>query len=111
MTRCNQVALPDDISIDHNYTLVTRFLRERGLKCRTRAVIAAWEDVKQEQWRLHCFADRYAAAAFLDHFGGIVFDPKRDRENGRARGIWHRKGTYERILEIGHLSVMEALRK
>ncbi|WP_181168774.1 hypothetical protein [Mesorhizobium sp. B2-4-17] len=45
----HQVALPDDICTDRNYTLITRFLRERGLKCRTRAVIAAWEDGKQEQ--------------------------------------------------------------
>ncbi|BCM19284.1 hypothetical protein [Mesorhizobium sp. J8] len=106
----HQVALPDDICTDSNYTLITRFLRERALICRTRAVIAIWEDGKQEQWRLHCFADREAAAAFLDHFGGIMFDPKRDRENGRARGVWRRQGAYERILKMGPLSVPEALR-
>ncbi|MDX8532792.1 hypothetical protein RFM41_13205 [Mesorhizobium sp. VK25A] len=106
----HQVALPDDLCTGRNYTLIRRFLDERGMSCRTRAAIAIWEDGKQEQWRLHCFADREAAAAFLDHFGGVVFAPKRDRENGRARGVWHRQGAYERILEMGPLSVPEALR-
>jgi len=65
------------------------------------------DDGKQEQWRLHCFTDREAAAAFLDRFGGIMFDPKRDRENGRARGVWRRKGAWQRILNLGPLSVPE----
>lgn len=106
----HQIALPDDICTGHNFTLITRFLQERALECRTRSVIAIWEDGKQEQWRLHCFAEREAAAVFLDHFVGIMFDPKRDRENGRARGVWRRQGVYERILECGPLSVPEALR-
>lgn len=106
----HQVALPDDLCTDRNYTLIRRFLQEHGLTCRTRAVLAIWECGKQEQWRLHCFANPEAAAAFLDHFGGIMFDPKRDRENGRARGVWRRQGAYERILELGLLSVPEALR-
>jgi hypothetical protein len=79
----HQVALPDDLCTGHNFTLIDRFLREHAMVCRTRAVIAAWDDGKQEQWRPHCFADCAAAAAFLDHFGGAVFDPKRDRQNGR----------------------------
>ncbi|RWB20391.1 MAG: hypothetical protein EOQ40_15095 [Mesorhizobium sp.] len=106
----HQVALPDDLCTDRNHTLITRFLGERGMSCRMRAVIAVWEDGRQEQLRLHCFADREAAAAFLDHLGGIMFDPKRDRENGRARGVWRRQGSYERILELGPLSVPEGLR-
>ncbi|TIQ36272.1 MAG: hypothetical protein E5X48_10840 [Mesorhizobium sp.] len=106
----HQIALPDDLCTDRNYTLIRRFLGEHSLTCRTRSVIAVWDDGKQEQWRLHCFAAREAAAAFLDHFGGIMFDPKRDRENGRARGIWRRQGAYERILELGPLSVPEVLR-
>lgn len=73
----HQIALPDDICTDRNFTLIRRFVSEHGLTCRTRTVTAVWEDGKQEQWRLHCFADRAAAAAFLDRFGGIVFDPKR----------------------------------
>jgi hypothetical protein len=106
----HQVALPDDICTGHNFTLVDRFLREHAMVCRTRAVIAAWDDGKQEQWRLHCFVDREAATAFLDHFGGIMFDPKHDREDGRTRGVWRRQGVYERVLEMGPLSVPEALR-
>lgn len=105
-----QIALPDDMCTERNFTLIRRFLEGRSLSCRTRAVIAIWEDGKQEQWRLHCFADREAAVSFLDHFGGVVFDPKQDRENGRARGVWRRQGAYERILELGPLSVPEALR-
>ncbi|RWM07969.1 hypothetical protein [Mesorhizobium sp.] len=105
-----QVALPDDLCTDRNYTLIRRFLAERGMSCRTRAVIAVWDDGNQEQWRLHCFADHEAAASFLDHFGGLMFDPKRDREKGQARGVWRRQGAYERILELGQLSVPEALR-
>ncbi|MBZ9822371.1 hypothetical protein [Mesorhizobium sp. CA4] len=106
----HQVALPDDICTAHNFTLIQRFLDQRGVTCRTRSVIAIWEDGVQEEWRLHCFSDAAAAAAFLDHFGGIRFDPKRDRENGRARGVWRRPGAFTRILEIGPLSVPEALR-
>jgi hypothetical protein len=106
----HQVALPDDICTGHNFTLIDRFLREHAMVCRTRAVVTIWESGKQEQWRLHCFGHHAAAAAFLDHFGGVVFDPKRDRENERARGVWRRQGAYERILEIGPLSVPEALR-
>jgi hypothetical protein len=106
----HQAALPDDICTGHNFTLIRRFLEEHGLECRIRSVIAIWEDGKQEQWRLHCFSDSAAAAAFLDHFGGIKFDPKRDRKNGSARGVWWRSGAYERILEMGPLSVPEALR-
>ncbi|TPI32622.1 hypothetical protein FJ414_21335 [Mesorhizobium sp. B3-1-6] len=106
----HQVALPDDICTAYNFTLIRRFLEEQGLSCRTRSVIAIWEDGKQEQWRLHCFADRDAAAAFLDHFGGFMFDPKHDRENGRARGAWRRNGVYQRIFAIGPLNVPEILR-
>ena len=73
-------------------------------------MIAIWEDGMQEQRRLHCFADRPAAAALVDHFGGVALDPKRDRENGRARGVWRRTGPYQYIFEIGPLSVPEALR-
>ncbi|MGX8007826.1 hypothetical protein ACVDG8_001855 [Mesorhizobium sp. ORM8.1] len=105
-----QVALPDDICTDRNFALIGRFLQERGLTCRTRGVTAIWEDGKQELWRLHCFADNEAAAAFLDHFGGVMFDPKRDRENGNVHGAWRRKGAYQRILELGPLSVPDILR-
>jgi len=106
----HQVALPDDICTDRNYTMIRRFLEERRLTCRTRAVIAVWEDGKQEQWRLHCFADQGAAADVLERFGGVMFDPKKDRENGRARGVSRRKGAWQRILNLGPPSVPEVLR-
>ncbi|MCV3206138.1 hypothetical protein OHD62_03675 [Mesorhizobium sp. YC-39] len=102
--------MPDDLCVDRNFTLIKCFLEEHRMSCRARSVLAVWEDGKQEQWRLHCFADAGAAKTFLDHFGGMMFDPKLDRENGRARGTWRRQGAYERILELGPLSVPEILR-
>lgn len=71
---------------------------------------AIWPDGKYEQWRLHCFADQEDAKAFLDHFGGVMFDPSKDREDGRANGVWRRVGHYERTLGLGPLSVPEILR-
>ncbi|MDX8495153.1 hypothetical protein RFN29_26700 [Mesorhizobium sp. VK22B] len=42
-----------------------------------------------------------AGAAFLDHFGGIVFDLEtRQEEWARSRGLAP-QGAYERILELG----------
>jgi hypothetical protein len=106
----HQVALPDDLCVDRNFTLIRRFIEERELACKTRSVQVIWQNGKQEQWRLQCFADPEAAATFLDHFGGVMFDPKRDRENGRARGVWRRQGEYKRILDLGVLSVPAILR-
>lgn len=107
----HQVALPDDICTDRNFTLIGCFLKERRLVCQTRSVIAIWEDGKQEQWRLYCFAQSEAAADFLSRFGGVEFDPKRDREKGRTRGVWRRHSVYERIFELGPLSMPEILRR
>jgi hypothetical protein len=56
------------------------------------------------------FADLASALAFRDHFCGIMFDPKRDRENGLMRGVWRRTGEYKRILDLGPLRVPEILR-
>lgn len=105
-----QVALPDDICCMHNLTLIMEFCGKRGLIHLTRHVTAIWPNGKQEHYRLHCFADLASAEPFKDHFGGVMFDPKRDRENGRARGAWHRKDGYKRILESGPLRVPEILR-
>lgn len=33
-----QVALPDDLCVDRNYTIISRFLQARGFSCKTRAV-------------------------------------------------------------------------
>ncbi|MCV3209584.1 hypothetical protein OHD62_17220 [Mesorhizobium sp. YC-39] len=106
----HQVALPDDICVGHNFTLIRDFVIERQVPFKTRSVQAVWQDGKYEAWRLHCFADEKAAEAFLHHFGGVSFDPKRDRANGRARGFWRRKDDYKRILDLGPLSVPEILR-
>ncbi|MER9316343.1 hypothetical protein NKI31_12655 [Mesorhizobium sp. M0659] len=106
----HQVALPDDICTDRNLTAISKFCQDRGMKFQTRHVQAIWPSGEYVDWRLHCFADAATAQAFLDHFGGVLFDPKRDRENGKVRGVWRRIGRYERILELGPLSVPQILR-
>jgi hypothetical protein len=106
----HQVALPDDICCMHNDTLIVEFCRARGLEYRTRHVMAIWSPSKQEHYRLYCFADLAAAKLFRDYFAGVLFNPKRDREKGRAQGAWHRKDEYKRILESGPPSVPEILR-
>ncbi|MER9927487.1 hypothetical protein NKJ84_32635 [Mesorhizobium sp. M0048] len=105
-----QVALPDDLCTGHSFSLIRDFCEERGLVPITRQVQAIWPDQTYENWRLYCFADQASAQAFLDHFGGIMFDPKRDRENGKARGVWRRTGEYKRTLDLAPLSVPQALR-
>ncbi|UCI32870.1 hypothetical protein [Mesorhizobium sp. B4-1-4] len=106
----HQVALPDDICTERNFTMIARFCEKMGAAPQIRHVQAVWPDGKYEEWRLHCFANQADAKAFLDRFGGIMFDPAKDRENGRAMGVWRRTGEYQRILELGPLSVPEILR-
>lgn len=106
----HQVALPDDLCVHRNLTLISAFLEEHGLDCVTTSVQAIWPCGKYEQMRLHCFADAESAAAFQRRFGGEMFDPKRDREGGRVRGSWRRKGEYQRVLDLGDLHVPQLLR-
>jgi len=105
-----QVALPDDLCTGHSYQLIREFCAEHGLTPLTRSVQAVWPDRKCEQWRLHCFADPEHAKLFRNHFQGVEFVPSRDREGGRARGVWRRDGDYRRILDLGPLSVPAILR-
>ncbi|MER9175285.1 hypothetical protein NKH72_17045 [Mesorhizobium sp. M0955] len=90
--------------------MITKFCQERGMKFQIRHVQAIWPSGQYENWRLHCFVDAADAQAFLDHFGGVMFDPKGDRETGKAQGVWRRAGSYKRILDLGPLSVPEILR-
>ncbi|WP_281285532.1 MULTISPECIES: hypothetical protein [Mesorhizobium] len=39
-----------------------------------------------------------------------MFDPRRDRENGKVRGVWRRTGEYTPVLDLSPLSVPETLR-
>ena len=105
-----QVALPDDLCTGHSFTLIRDFCRERGLSPLRRQVQAIWPDGRYENWRLYCFADLASAHVFRDHFCGIMFDPRRGRENARVHGVWRRTGEYQRILDLGPLSVSEILR-
>jgi hypothetical protein len=106
----HQVALPDDICTDRNFTMIARFCQDRGMTFQVRQVQAVWPNGKYENYRLHCFADAGAAKTFREHFAGEAFDPKRDRENGKIRGSWRRTDEYTRILDLGPLSVPEILR-
>ncbi|TIL25122.1 hypothetical protein [Mesorhizobium sp.] len=90
--------------------MIREFCEERGLAPMKRQVQAIWPDHSYENWRLYCFVDQASAQAFLDHFAGVMFDPRRDRENGKARGVWRRSGEYKRILNLGPLSVPDILR-
>ncbi|TIM11857.1 hypothetical protein [Mesorhizobium sp.] len=105
-----QVALPDDLCTGRSLTLIREFCEKRRLAPRKRLVQAIWPDHRYENWRLYCFTDEASAQAFLDRFPGVMFDPKRDRENGKAQGVWRRTGEYKRLLDLGPLSVPEILR-
>jgi hypothetical protein len=106
----HQVALPDDICTEQNYSLIRAFCEAHRLHHQTRQVQAIWPDRKYQNYRLHCFADSAQADLFQSHFGGEFFDPKRDRENGRAQGAWYRNGVWTRLLESGPLKVPAMLR-
>lgn len=105
-----QVALPDDLCTDRNFTKITKFCQDRGFRHQARQVQAIWPNGKYENYRLYCFADEVSARTFRDHFDGLMFDPKRDRENGKIRGAWRRMDEYKRIFALGSLSVPEILR-
>ena len=69
-----------------------------------------WPNGKYEPYRLYCFSDTASAEAFRDHFEGLMFDPRRDRENEKVRGAWRRPGEYTPVLDLGPLSAPETLR-
>ncbi len=89
-----EVALPDDLCCQPNFETILAWFNEHGVERMIRNVQAIWPDRHEENWRLHCFRDPADAAAFLAHFGGVPFDPKKDRDNGRARGAWRRTDEY-----------------
>ncbi|RVA12734.1 hypothetical protein EN932_11220 [Mesorhizobium sp. M7A.F.Ca.US.002.01.1.1] len=89
--------------------MIAKFCQERGLKHQTRQVQAIWPNGKYETYRLHCFSRRNCTG-FLDHFEGLRFDPRRDRENGNVQGVWRRAGEYRRVLDLGPPSVPEIVR-
>lgn len=106
----HQVALPDDICTDINFTLIRAFCEEHGLKCHNRRVQAIWPDRRYQDMRLYCFADRQSAEMFQSRFGGEFFNPKQDREGGKIDGVWRREGVWTRLLESGPLKVPQILR-
>ena len=61
------------------------------------------------KFRLHCFAERIDAEAFIAEFGGVHFDPKTDRGKGKRRNAWVRNEEWQRVLESGPLKVPEIL--
>ncbi|WP_157173626.1 hypothetical protein [Pseudaminobacter salicylatoxidans] len=105
----HQIALPDDMCCDHNFTLIAAFCRDNALSFQTRRVQAVWPNKRYQDMRLHCFAKREDAELFQSHFGGEFFNPNSDREGGR-RGWWQRSGVWTRLLESGPLKVPAILR-
>lgn len=106
----HQVALPDDICTEKNFTLIRRFTEDNGLFFHVRRVLAVWPDRRYQSYRLHCFAERASAELFQGHFGGDFFDPPHDREGGKRQGAWRRQGVFMRLLESGPLKVPAMLR-
>jgi len=70
-----------------------------------RNVQAVWPDRKYENMRLHCFANRTDADAFMAEFGGRWFNPEKDREGIRAAGVWRQEGAYRQMTESGRLKI------
>lgn len=85
--------------------------RNEGLSTTRRGTCKAiWSNGKYETYRLHCFSDAASAEAFLDHFEGLRFNPRRVRQNGKVRGVWRGAGEYTPVLDLGPPSVPEILR-
>lgn len=105
----HQVALLDDLCVDRNFPRVNDFCKGLGVAWHTRQVIAIWPNGKQENHRLHCFAEVASAEAFRAHFGGVMFDPKRDRQGGLASGAWAQNEPWQRVVRSGPLLVPMAL--
>ncbi|TPK89834.1 MULTISPECIES: hypothetical protein [unclassified Mesorhizobium] len=77
--------------------MIAKFCQERGLKHQTRHVQAIWPNGKYETYRLYCFRDAASAQAFLDHFEGLMFDPRRDRGTPPARAALREHGPVARL--------------
>jgi hypothetical protein len=45
----------------------------------------------------------------MAEFGGVLFDPKRDRGKGKMRNAWVRTEEWRRVLESGPLKIPEIL--
>lgn len=106
----HQVALPGDLCVMANFRILHEFCRGLSVSPRGRSVTAEWSNHKAETFRLFCFADRADSEAFAAQFGGVHFDPKRDRGRGKLRNQWRRSDEYVRVLELGPLRVPDILR-
>ncbi|MEQ1950983.1 hypothetical protein [Mesorhizobium sp. CN2-181] len=105
----HQVALLSDLCVDRNFRLLYDFCEALGVPWHTRHVTAIWPNGKHEKHRLHCFAEEASAAAFNMRFGGILFDPKQDRQRGVSQGPWLRNEPWQRVVRSGPLLVPLAL--
>jgi hypothetical protein len=68
-----------------------------------------WPDGKAETYQLHCFADQEDAQAFIDEFGGVHFDPKREPGKGKLRGRWVRSDEWQPVTRSVPLRVPAVL--
>lgn len=85
----HQVALPQDFVGDHHRAIL-EFIRPLSAAPRTRWVTAVGPGHRTVTMHLYCFKDPADAIQFADQFGGVPFDPKRDRGRGAARDRWDR---------------------
>ena len=92
-----------------NYALIRKFCEPLSIAPRCRTVTAMWPDGRAETYRLHCFADQEDALAFIDEFGGVHFDPKRDRGKGKLRSRWVRSDEWQPVTRSGPLRVPTVL--
>ena len=100
----HQVAIFDDLCCYTNYEIIVRFCASLSVCRKTRQVTTLWPNGKCETHRLCCFKERADAQAFIDHFGGVHFDPVKDRVKGR-RGAWIRSDEWTKVTESGPLRV------
>lgn len=82
-----QVALAADY-VCANFDAVAQSRGELSAAPRTRRVTVADMGRPVEEFVVYCFAAPADAAQFAARFGGVPFDPKRDRGRGKRRGHW-----------------------
>jgi HlyD family secretion protein len=90
----------------HNFQIIRRFCENLSIAPRERSVTAVWPNRKCETFRLHCYAERVDAEAFVTEFSGVHFDPKTDRGKGKRRNAWVRNEEWQRVLESGPLKTL-----
>jgi hypothetical protein len=72
----HQVALLDDLCVMHNFQIIRHFCENLSIAPRERSVTAVWSNRKCEKFRLHCFAERADAEAFIADSAAFISTPR-----------------------------------